>query len=65
MKQTIEGLKAFGRFCSHVNLIGMLGLYALDFLVDKLMWLGRPRNRKEAFNSNRIYEKGFGVGANG
>ncbi len=66
MKQAFIGVcKAFSWFCSHYNLIGMLGLYALAFMLDKLMRISRPRTRKETFNSNRIYDKGFGVEVGG
>ena len=67
MKQTLIGIcKAFSWVCSHYNLIGMLGLYAVAFTLDKLTRMSRPRIiRKETFNSNRIYDKGFGVGVGG
>ncbi len=67
MKQTLIGIyKAFSWVCSHYNLIGMLGLYAGAYMLDKLMRLSRPRNRKDAsYASTRIYEKDFGVGING
>jgi hypothetical protein len=67
MKQTLIGIyRAFGWVCSHYNLIGMLGLYAVAFTLDKLTRLSRPRIvRKETFNSSRIYDKGFGVEAGG
>lgn len=68
MKQLVIGTcKALGWACSHYNLIGMWCLYALAFVFDKLMWLSKPRIRKETetFNSSRIYDKQFGVGVHG